>query len=222
MVARVGTNPTLPDAFPPNLLTRLRIRDLNAYAFLDGRSYKPFHKLYGDSILLRKFWINTLPADKRLKFGLFDLFGVRYLLSHEELPMLGPEACPPTRDLNEIERFFVYERKSALPRAFLVPTVRQESSDDATLEFLVDEDFDPLAVALLHEPISDPVGKAEFNSGNGNAKDRLARIKKASVIFLEDHPSNIKIEVRGSPGAWLILTDAATGVVLFALCPSPP
>ena len=211
MVARVGTKMTLPDAFPPNLLSYLRIRDLNAYAFLDGRSYKPFHRLFGDGILLRKFWLNTLPADERLNHGLLDLFGIRYLLSHEELPSLGPQACPPMRDLDDKAQFFVYERKSALPRAFLVQSVSFEPSDEVALDFLTASDFDPRKAALLHEAIYEPGGKgtARFVSGNTADAERRAKTNKASVRFLEDFPSRIRIEVRDSPGAWLILTDTA-------------
>ncbi|GEM_PF-1872473 len=210
MVARVARTATPPEAFPPDLLIPLRIRDLNAYAFVDGRSHLPFLELYGPSQMIRGYWLNAFPADARLEYGLFDLLGVRYLLSREELPGLGKPVIPPLSGPGG--KFLVYERKTALSRAFLVERGRYAEEKEA-LERLVSEDFDPLAEVLLHE-----VFTREGLAGTERPplpeprrpSTRPAESAEVPVVeFREDRTSSLRLVVRRSPGAWLLLADTA-------------
>ncbi|MFQ5503481.1 MAG: hypothetical protein ACE5F1_01635 [Planctomycetota bacterium] len=213
MVARVAREPVLQDALPPNHLIPLKIRDLNAYAFLDSRSHKPFRRIYGEAQMLRGFWLKAFPADARLDRGIFDLFGVRYLLSKESLPSLGGPVIPPLEGPGG--KFFVYERPTALPRAFLVPRARIEKSEEATLEHLCAELYDPLSLVLLHEEIlPDPPYQELDGNGNGHPAelpflDDPSEISQATLEFEIDNPSEVRILIRDCPGAWLVLTDTA-------------
>ena len=69
------------------------------------------------------------------KLGIFDLFGVRYLLSIEELPTLGQPVVPPFEGPGG--KFYIYERKTALPRAFLVPRAERAVDDDTTVAAII-------------------------------------------------------------------------------------
>lgn len=197
-VARVAREVQEPVAFPPNLLIPEQIRDLNCYAFVDRRSHLPFRQLYGPDQMIRDYWLKALPADARLDLPIFDLFGVRYLLTTEEIPRLGKPATPPYEGPGGA--FWIYEREKALPRAFLVPEAVPVATDGEAVDRLIAADFDPRARVLLHDV------------AEGSELQRTAdpsRLAQATVRFTLDHPQEIEILVRDSPGAWLVLTDSA-------------
>ncbi len=198
MVARVGSTPTAPTALPPNLLIPEGIRDLNCYQWVDKRSWRPFRELYGPSQMLREYWVRTLPADDRLQRGLFDLFGVRYLLSNEEIPKLGPPATKPL--IGPSGGFWIYERKTALPRAFLVPEAEVVGDDDTAVQRLIAKDFDPRARVLLQPSTA---------IAHLDAMADPTKIAAAKVRFLEDTTSELRLLIDDCPGAWLVLTDTA-------------
>ncbi len=205
MVARVSRKPGAPIALPPNLLIPLKIRDLNAYAFLDAWSHKPFLKMYGKSQMIRNFWLKSLPADERLGYGIFDLFGVRYLLSTEELEELGPPATSPMEGPGG--KFFVYERKTALPRAFFVSNPSLVSDEEA-LKRLTSSEFNPRQSLLL----SHPFGTDGLRAPRPKELPKVRTRKKKGdpqIRFLEERPSSIKILIENSPGGWLLLSDVA-------------
>ncbi len=200
-VARVASKTTTPTQLPPNTLIPEHIRDLNCYAFTDGRSYKPFLELYGEGQMIRSFWIKALPADERLQLGLFDLFGVRYLLATEELPALGQPAIPPLSGPGG--GFWVYERKSALPRAFLVERAEILDDDQLAIARLIAKDFQPRKTMLLHPTGEGDPGQLDTSQ---HSAESLAR---AHVRFVTDEPAQTTLLVTDSPGAWLVLTDTA-------------
>ncbi|HHI81493.1 MAG TPA: hypothetical protein ENK02_16140 [Planctomycetes bacterium] len=205
MVARVSHKAGAPIALPPNLLIPLGIRDLNAYAFLDAWSHKPFLKMYGKGQMIRNFWLKSLPADERLGYGIFDLFGVRYLLSTEEIEELGPGATPPLEGPGG--KFFIYERKTALPRAFFVENPELVSDEEA-LDRLTSSEFDPRASLLLSHPYGVDGLRAPRPEKLPEQRTREKR-GEPRIHFLSDHPSAIKILVENSPGGWLLLSDVA-------------
>ena len=199
-VGRANPDPKMPIAGPPNLWMRHRVRDLNAYAFLDGRSWRPFKKIFGDKQMMREFWVKALPVDERLRHGLLDLYGLRYLLSDEEIKELGEPVIPPMREENGA--FFVYERKTALPRAFLVPHA-EYASDDEALERITATDFDPRKKVWI-------AGDAKRDEALPQcAKENVASIASAKVAFTKDEPSTVRIKISDCYGAWLVLSDTA-------------
>ncbi len=205
MVARVSKKPGAPIAFPPNLLIPLKIRDLNAYAFLDAWSHKPFLKMYGEGQMIRNFWLKSLPADERLGYGLFDLFGVRYLLSTEELKQLGPTATPPLEGPGG--KFYIYERKTALPRAFFVSNPEMVSDEEA-LNRLTSSEFHPRESLLLSQPFGVDGLPAPRPKELPKVRTREKR-GEPKIRFLAERPSAIKILIENSPGGWLLLSDVA-------------
>ncbi len=211
-VARASKAPRLPDALPANLLNDLAIRDLNAYAFLDKESGRPLLALYGEGQTIRNYWFLSFPADERLKRGIFDLYGVRFLLSEERLDALGEPAMPPMLNLDGEEAFFVYERKTALPRAFLAADELYLDDDKKIIDRMIDKHFDPQGLVLIQERMEGPEEKqAELRrkSPSRNARERRQQIGKAVVSFHKDENQHLHIEIEDSPGAWLLLADTA-------------
>ncbi|MEM7204625.1 MAG: YfhO family protein [Planctomycetota bacterium] len=193
----------LPTVLPPCTLVPERIRDLNAYTFVDKHSHRPVGQLWGPQQLLREFWIRALPdppgSPQRgalLQHPYLDLLGVRYVLSTTELKHagspVGPQWSGPSGEV------FIYERQNALPRAFTVPRLDVLPNDDAVIEALVAPEFAPRQAALITQAdaaeLVDPAPRAP------EASNRAVR-------FVRDVPNEIVLDVAEGPAAYLILTD---------------
>ncbi len=193
-LARVGPAGTEPDLFPADLPTALGVRDLQAYAFVDRRSHLPMERAWkalspkGPSLLFRKGpWIGNLPDSPLLTHPVLDLYGVTHLLAlrkpaHGSFRVLLEEKGPGGS-------YVLLERKPRPPRARVVP--RALPLEDAkALERMASPSFRPGEVAFL-PPREKPV------AGRGGGE----------VTFLEDRPDRVVLEVRGSGGGLLLLSD---------------
>ena len=183
-----------------------RIRDLNAYAFVDRNSHQPFHRLYGPSIELRGEWLRSFPVDERLEHPLFDLYGVRFLLSEQRFDQLGAPAIRPLQGPGG--EFYVYERTSALPRAFLVRSAQKESDEERVLGYLTGDRLEPRELVLLQERCGDAPPDAP-DGLLANADVTAEQLTRATVRVSQPSPNEVRLIVRDSPGAWLLLTDTA-------------
>jgi hypothetical protein len=205
MIARVSTQPEDPLQLIPNTLVPEQIRDLNAYAFVDQNSHQPWHELYGDPIRLRGHWMKSFPVDDRIQHPLFDLYGVRYLLSTERFEQLGAPALPPIQGPGG--SFYVYERKTALPRAFLVRNARVEQDSERVLGYLTGQELRPRELLLLQDRFGEGIpADQDAKLENPVSAEQLAA---ASLRFTRSEAGLVSVLVRNSPGAWLLLTDTA-------------
>lgn len=200
--AEIG--PTMPFAMPPGELVACGVRDLNAYAIVDGESQRPFAKIWGDAILHEDKWPVALPDDERLAHPFLDLAGVRWVLSEHALEHAGRRVGPELRgsrthpDGTPVE-FFIYERDTALPRAFVVPGLDVVDDLDAAAARLAAADFDPRRRAVVVR------GDAESAQ---LANDLAAAPFTRSLRFVEDLPTSVQIEVEAGAAGWLVLRDA--------------
>ena len=212
MIARGSKNVALPAQLPPGQLMAPGLRDLNFYTHFDGRSLEPLRQVLGGTFAKehtsKGYLTSAIPETRPLpgeevkphdpvpfahpfEHPLLDLLGVRYVLATQPLThagtLVGPEWKGPGG------QFFVYERKSALPRAFVVPELRVLADDSAVITAMADPMFSPREVAFAtanDAPASTP--------HPGPPRD---------VRFASDHPTEIELLVAaGSPG-WLVLTD---------------
>lgn len=195
VIARAAPVAEDPLTLPP-LLFPARIRDLNAYAFVDGRSYRPFLSLYGESQMIRRYWPKSFPDDDRLARPFFDLIGLRYVASEQPLAHAGVRVGPTALGPRSTP-FFLYERASAMPRAFVVPALRALPDDDAIVAALIDPALDPRAAVLVDPGAAAALG--EFDSAAGPPR---------AVRFDVDRPDRIELEVDGGAPGYLVLADA--------------
>ncbi|MCA8942685.1 MAG: hypothetical protein KDB80_09030 [Planctomycetes bacterium] len=197
-VARGTTQSPPPDALalPSGLLFPERIRDLNAYAFVDPWSHRPFRALYGPGQMTREVWPRSLPDDERLRLPFFDLVGLRFVLSTEPLEHAGRRVGP--RLARDGREFFVYERDGALPRAFVVHDLTVCADDDAVVARLLASDFAPRREVLM---TADDVARIERV---GETDDTAVR----AVHFLRDDPDDVVLAVDPGPPGYLVLADA--------------
>lgn len=202
-VARGAKAAELPWILPPCNLLPERIRDLSYYQFVDRYAHWPFfHFTAGEGQLWGGVWMLCIP-DVDLRRPYLDLIGVRFVLSDvplENARRVGPEWKGP------LGQCFVYERDTALPRAFVVPEVRVvegridgEPKDAAPLlSALASKGLDP-RVAVLCLP-DDAAGiPAPPNPATG-AADRAVR-------FARDDPNDVVLEVGAGPGGYLVVND---------------
>jgi hypothetical protein len=194
-VARAAKAPVLPLALPPCSLVPERIRDLNAYTFLDANSHRPWLALYGPGGMFREYYVNSLPDDERLAHPLLDLCGVRFLLADAALEHAGRRVGPQLRGPGG--EFYVYERAQPLPRAFVVPHLRVLPDDERVIAALVDPGLQPRAAALV---TPDQAELASAHPGGPDAPRRTA-------VFRRDDPGQIVVQVPpGDPG-FLVFND---------------
>ncbi|MFO1051896.1 MAG: hypothetical protein U1F36_06755 [Planctomycetota bacterium] len=194
--APVAENPLV---LTPGLLFPLRLRDLNSYAFVDGRSHLPFVALYGVQQMIRSYWPRTFPDDERLERPFFDLIGLRYLVSKVPLrhagTQVGPTAIGP-----HATPFYVYERASALPRAFVVHDLLEVPDDEAATRALIAPDFAPRKAVLVT-----PTQREGLPMPTERVSD------PRTVRFTTDDPDHLVLEVGDGAAGYLLCCDAAMG-----------
>ena len=197
-VARADVQPSQPNQLPPGTLEPMGIRDLNTYRFFDDRSTRPLRALFETQypgFLMRGYMPKAFPDTPLLQHPLFDLFGVRFWLSTVPLvhagTRVGPQLAGPHGE------FFIYERPSPPPRAFMVPTLRVLPNDERVIQALIADDFDPRAAALLTPDQSELLGQP------GPGTDRIER----SIRFAIDEPEEVELDIGPGPPGYLVLTD---------------
>ncbi|MEZ5962879.1 MAG: hypothetical protein R3F56_03440 [Planctomycetota bacterium] len=199
VVARAARVPQLPQALPPCLLVPERIRDLHAYTFVDARSHRLFTKLYGPDHMIRGYWPMAFPDDERLQRPLFDLLGVRYVLASlpgdatAGLSFAGDEVA-----VGGDPSFHVYERPTALPRAFVVPSLRTLPDEEAVIAAMVAPDLAPRREALV---LPDQAARLHGHAGAAGAEGRAVR-------FVMDTPTELRLHTDAGPPGFLVVSDA--------------
>jgi hypothetical protein len=188
-----------PVDLPSGTLFPLGLRDLNAYAFVDAWSWRVFEALYGKAHMIRRYWPRTFPDDPRLERPFFDLVGLRYVVTTDELSHAGVPVGP-TVEGPDGRALRIYERPGALPRAFFVHARRRVADDDEAIEALLAEDLDPGAAVLMTD--------ADLDALSGHPPDDRPAVPR-TVRFAVDRSDRIVLEIGAGPAGDLILCDAA-------------
>lgn len=182
-------------AFPPGPPALDRLRDLQFYSYVDRHSSAPFRALYGDGFLMRDYLPTQLLDDARLQLPYWDAIGLRFVLSTQPLQFAGVQVGPAVSGRNG--RFFVYERATALPRAFVVPALRTVADDDAMVAAAIAPDFAPRDHAL--------VTAAERALLPELPAAPAARSRRVTFAF-EDQ-KRVTLDVEAGPAGFLVLAD---------------
>jgi hypothetical protein len=194
-IARADPLPDFPSALPPGSLEAAGIRDLHAYTFFDRRSAEPLMQLFGQTAGEKGFLEKSLPDDDRLHRPLLDLLGVKYVLSTHPLQHAGPRVGPRLHGPGG--EFFLYERPSALPRAFVVPSLEPVADDAAAVAALTAPDFQPRRHAL-----ATPAEAARLAALPDDPAAAARRVR-----FAVDHGNEVVLQISaGAPGV-LVLAD---------------
>lgn len=207
LVARVApwadvAQPPEPQFLPPGTLGPDGVRDLQVYTYYDTRSIQPWAALLdaaigngaGTATTAKGYLTACLPDHAGvLSHPLLDAHGLRYLCSTTPLQH-APQ--PPVHTL-ETQRgaLYVYERKTAMPRAWCVDFVREVADDAAALAAMVDPQWKPKHEAIV---VSGETSDLPPRTGAG---------WRRAVQFTKDHANEIVLEISNGPRCLLVLSD---------------
>lgn len=190
----------IPEDLPTGTLFPEQLRDVNSYAFVDAWSSAPFLEIYGPDRMIRQFWPAALPDDQRLEHPFLDLCGIDVVLSRDVLQHagepIGPVVVGPRGD-----RFFVYLRESALPRAVVVHALEQHADDDAVRAALTDPGLEPRAAVRVTPEVAAALAEYPVEPAPA-AAPRPAN-------FVLDRADRVELEIPAGPAGFLVLRDAA-------------
>ena len=207
LVARVApwSDPALPPEpqfLPPGTLGPDGVRDLQVYTYYDTRSIQPWAALLdaaigggaGTATTAKGYLTACLPDHAGvLTHPLLDANGLRYLCSTQPLQ----HAPNPPVHTTKTERgaFYVYERPTAMPRAWCVDFVREVADDAAAIAAMVDPQWKPKHEAIV---VSGETRDLPPRTGAG---------WRRAVDFAQDHANEIVLEVSNGPRCMLVLAD---------------
>lgn len=212
----------LPAQLPPDTLLEERIRDQQAYTFVDNRSHLPLLKLYGIQGLIRGTWPMSIADNERLALPYWDMLGVRFILSEDRLKhagaLVGPILSGPEKAEKKTRHFYTYERAHPLPRAWIVYDARVlgtpegllerthsgsdagDPTEDAIVSALIDPKFRPADEVILDQPTAAAVGfKPPPNPTPGNT-----RLVSFPIPY---ETSELTIDVEAGEPGYLIVND---------------
>ena len=195
-IVRGSMAPTLPVQLPPGELMAPGLRDLHFYTHYDGRSHQPLVAMlgeYGERIAGKGYLVQSLP-DAILAHPLLDLLSVRYVLALENLQHAGARVGPSVKGPHG--ELLVFERPTALPRAFTVPALRALPTDADVVKALADPTLQPRAAAL--------VLASDVPAG---ARAAPADTPSRTVRFITNLPTVVELDVGAGNAPWLVLAD---------------
>ena len=184
-----------PMHLPPGTLAKDDIRDLHVYTYVDKHSSEPIRALYGESFMIRDYLPKALPDDERLALPWWDAIGLRYLLTTQPMQHAGKRVGPELKGENG--EFFVYERTSAMPRAWVVPSLRAVGDDAAVVRAAIAKDFAPRNYALVTDDDARTIPPLP----------EVASASQRAVRFLFEDHKRLTLEVDDGPLGYLVLAD---------------
>ncbi|MBN1953752.1 MAG: YfhO family protein [Anaerolineae bacterium] len=168
--------------------------------------------------LARYHRLTTSVPDPRARA--YDLLHVRYLAAWGEMDFPAGEDAP--RLLGQRDGVWVYERPTALPRAWLVHQV-EVLEGEALLARLNEPGFDPRSVALLEQEPGCPLAEADeaegvltVERGNNRLELEVAAAAPGLLVLSEPYYPGWRATVDGEPLPLLQVDYALRGVCVPA------
>lgn len=174
-----------PEVPPANLAVLLGLPDVSGYDTIIPRRFVQLWSLIEPPDDLPYNRIGRLHQTSSLGSPILDLLGVRYVLTTSDV------ASPAARLIGRVGDVRVYERPSALPRAFVVGQARWVPNAEAAFTAMARADFDPAREVILE-------GQPGATAGGGSGTAEIVAYSFDRVV----------IEVRARGPAWLVLSDA--------------
>lgn len=170
--------------FPPNFSTMYKIQSVDGYDPLYLKSYAQLITAAkrNKADITPPFGFNRIITPHMVPNRIMDLLGVKYILSLTEL-----------KDTSLIQVFQegdtrVYENKNVLPRAFFVTMVKSSSSQNESIEFLLDPSHDIRKEAVVN-----------------NFADKSFSLGEARIVWYQ--PNKVAIQTQNNAEGFLVLSD---------------
>jgi hypothetical protein len=176
---------------PPQLSLTHGLRDVRGYDAVDPKLLLDILRLVQDPSVKSPRYAQTqnyiplaaVRADGQVDYPpVIDMLNVRYLIGR---------GSPPShlRVAIQAEDYWVLENPEALPRVFLPRQVRALPNDDAVLQQLVAQDFDPALSAFVTQPVP-PLQNCQ-----------------GSAQIVREHPQELVIQLEMQTPGLVVLSD---------------
>ncbi len=204
------------------------LRSCNAMAsLLPRRPGELLRALEPDCVRLdNPAMLGPLAQPRSLASPILDLVGARYVVAgisgYQALGSGDPALGVALVYMNEAERVAIYERRSALPPAFLVEELRVLREAGARLGALADPAFEPARVAVLEGAQDEPrTGLAGGSAAARRVSPEEIEVDVAAggpafLVVTETHLPGWRCEVDGAPSEVVRADHAFLGVPLPA------
>jgi len=203
-----------PGVFPPNSAMAYGLEAVEGYESLFPRRYREYMTKIDASVSRDPNFHGIVLS--RYDSPLLDLLNVRFLVTDQQL------SAPDLRLVYE-DGVRIYERASALPRAFVVWRYRRLPDPRAVLDALGGADFRPAEEVLLEDEPQLPgvVGKGDadvrFEAYEAGRVTLRARLSAPGLLILADsHYPGWEVRVDGRPRSILVADYILRSVALDA------
>ena len=168
--------------------------------YFDWRGKGPWH---GNSTVLRTDRPHAAYIDPQL----LDLMGVRFYASYQPgsvdpLPELARLFGPGYRRLGNVK---VYERESALPRAYTAERVQVAADQDAAIRAIKNPDFAPDQIVVVSGAVGSLPGSLRGEAGALDAPPPNASIQSSPIVSAS--PQEVIVEAHCDKPCLSVLTD---------------
>lgn len=166
----------------------------NEYGYFGISTIGGYHpaKLGNYQELMDKVGFNSFPV--------LNMLNTRYLVSAQ--PILTEGLTPVV----ESEGGYLYRNETALPRAFLVDSVRVISEKDAIFELMRDPGFRPGEYAIVEKPVAERLGplgdsSVEITLHTPHRIEMSVDAAAPCLLVLSEiyYPAGWRAEIEGSP-----------------------
>ena len=133
-------------------------------------------------------------------FPVLNMLNTRYLVSRQPIQTVG------LTPVVESEGGYLYRNETALPRAFLVDSVRVISEKDAIFELMRDPGFRPGEYAIVEKPVAERLGplgdsSVEITLHTPHRIEMSVDAAAPCLLVLSEiyYPAGWRAEIEGSP-----------------------
>jgi O-antigen/teichoic acid export membrane protein len=192
-----------PYVLPANLGTILGVPTVGGYDTIISTGFVKLWSLVEAPVDLPFNQVGRLHRLDSLGSPILDLLGVRYVLA------AVPADHPSVRLAGQVGSIRVYERPSALPRAFVVGTAQTVGSRDEAFHAMGQPGFQPSRVVVLEG------AEGGENSGSGTAAIADYRLSGVTVTATVTGTAWLVVSDANAPG-WSATVDGVAAPVLTA------
>jgi hypothetical protein len=192
----------------PNISTAYGLSDIRALDAIYPKRYFTYIKEFISHGIVDRFTSVGLPSNVASN-PMFDLLGVRYLVSRASRPSQNPiDLMPQFRPVYHADDLNIYENLSAAPRAFVVHSLRTVSDMHAAAQLFEKEEPARFPDGAVHVENFDPRSSAVVETTDKIAPSPACGANPASSANIVSYsPTYVKITVTNDCPGLLVLSD---------------
>jgi hypothetical protein len=192
----------------PNISTAYGLSDIRALDALYPERYRTYIKEF-ISRGIGTWFVGVGPPSNVVSNPMFDLLGVRYLVSRESRTSQPPiDLVPQFRPVYHADDLQIYENLRAAPRAFVVHSLRTVPDMRAAAQFFAKEEPARFPDGAVHVEHFDPRSSAVVETSGKIEQSQACGVTAASTANIVSYsPTHVKISVKNDCPGLLVLSD---------------